>query len=154
MKIISGGQTGVDRAALDAATLLQLNTGGWCPKGGRCEDGAELVEEYGLHETPSMDYAQRTEWNVRDSDATLLLVLRPGLRGGTLKTWRYTVLHNKPTTTFVLGDPKSPPKALLAWVLKYNIYALNVAGPRESKEPGIYKAAKQFLLEALPLCSR
>lgn len=153
MKIISGGQTGVDRAALDAALDLGLDIGGWCPQRGRCEDMIAIhYPPYSLAVTPSSSYAQRTEWNVRDSDATLLLTLQPGLRGGTLKTWRYTVVHGRPVTVYVLGDPKAPPATLQNWVRKHNIYCLNVAGPRESKEPGIYTQAKQFLLEALPPC--
>src|SRR5215470_2473081 len=83
MKIISGGQTGVDRAALDAAITLGLPYGGWCPRGGWAEDCPQppglLVRYPFLRETPSRDPAQRTEWNVRDSDATLVIVDAAGL---------------------------------------------------------------------------
>ena len=71
-KIVSGGQTGVDRAALDVARELSLACGGWCPRGRRAEDGA-IPARYPLVETPRAAYPQRTEWNVRDSDATLVL---------------------------------------------------------------------------------
>ena len=72
MEIVSGGQTGVDRAALDAALALGMRCGGWCPAGRWAEDGP-IDPRYPLRETPSGDPAQRTEWNVRDSDATLIL---------------------------------------------------------------------------------
>ena len=71
-KVVSGGPTGVDRAALDAACALGLALGGWCPRGRRAEDGA-IPAEYPLRETPGEDYAERTEWNVRDASATLVL---------------------------------------------------------------------------------
>ena len=71
-RIVSGGQTGVDRAALDVALELSIPCGGWCPKGRKAEDGA-LPARYPLKETPSEEYAQRTTWNVRDSDGTLIL---------------------------------------------------------------------------------
>jgi len=84
--IISGGQTGVDRGALDAAARLGIAHGGWCPRGRRAEDG-EIPERYRLRETPSRRYAQRTAWNVRDSDATLVLI-EGDLAGGTALTVR------------------------------------------------------------------
>ena len=71
-KIVSGGQTGVDRAALDVALDLSLPCGGWCPKGRKAEDGP-IAAHYPLTETPLDSYPQRTEWNVRDSDGTLVL---------------------------------------------------------------------------------
>mgnify|MGYP006174065873 CR=1 FL=1 len=85
-RIISGGQTGVDRAALDAAMAAQYPVGGWCPQGRRAEDGP-IPRDYPLRETPSAEYAQRTLWNVRDSDATLVLTPGP-ITGGT----RWTVV--------------------------------------------------------------
>ncbi|MCZ6552322.1 MAG: hypothetical protein O7A67_00850, partial [SAR324 cluster bacterium] len=82
-RIVSGGQSGVDRAALDAALATGLPCGGWCPRGRRAEDGP-IHERYHLLETPSRRYAQRTEWNVRDSDGTLLLTRREPSRGTAL----------------------------------------------------------------------
>ena len=83
-KIVSGGQTGVDRAALDVALELGIPCGGWCPRGRRAEDGA-LSARYPLMETPSDDYVQRTTWNIRDSDGTLILT-RGEPTGGTAQT--------------------------------------------------------------------
>ncbi|PSQ85488.1 MAG: molybdenum cofactor carrier, partial [Bacteroidetes bacterium QH_2_63_10] len=83
-KIISGGQTGVDRAALDAALAFNVPVGGWCPKGRRAEDG-QIPDRYPLEETPSEAYEQRTAWNVRDSDGTLIIT-DGSLEGGTALT--------------------------------------------------------------------
>ena len=84
-KIISGGQTGVDRAALDWAMKYGIQHGGWCPAGRRAEDGA-IPERYSLQETPARQYQQRTRWNVRDSDATLIISLSTELTAGSLAT--------------------------------------------------------------------
>lgn len=89
MKIISGGQTGADRAALDFALTLGIPHGGWCPRGRLAEDGP-VPERYILSETPTRAYAVRTEWNVRDSDGTVIFTLGwPPLSGGSLKTWKF-----------------------------------------------------------------
>src|SRR4051794_16307480 len=93
-KIISGGQTGVDRAALDVALELDLPCGGWCPRGRRSEDGA-IPDRYPLSETPSEEYPERTEWNVRDSDGTLILTRGTPDRGTAL-TQRLANRHRKP----------------------------------------------------------
>lgn len=79
-QIVSGGQAGVDRAALDVALQLGMPCGGWCPKDRKAEDGL-IAPCYPLRETPSDDYAQRTEWNVRDSDGTLVLTIGPPTEG-------------------------------------------------------------------------
>jgi hypothetical protein len=83
--IVSGGQTGADRAALDWALARGVECGGWCPKGRKAEDGP-IDPKYRLKETPSAAYLQRTEWNVRDSDGTVLFSIEPTLTGGSLKT--------------------------------------------------------------------
>jgi hypothetical protein len=141
-KIVSGGQTGVDRAALDVALELGLACGGWCPKDRKAEDGP-LAPRYPLTETPSAEYAQRTEWNVRDSDGTLVLT-RGELRGGTAQTVEVAARLGRP---HLVVDLATPPDAVTvqAWSHEHRIETLNVAGPRESNSPGIYAQASQFL---------
>ncbi len=146
-RIVSGGQTGVDRAALDAALALGLPCGGWCPRGRRAEDGL-LDERYPLRETPSADYTQRTEWNVRDSDGTLVLT-RGRASGGTALTLALARRLGRPCLALDLGaDPA--PETLREWVEAQGIAVLNVAGPRESQHPGIQSDARAFLESALP----
>ncbi|MGE0707295.1 MAG: putative molybdenum carrier protein [Planctomycetota bacterium] len=143
-KVVSGGQTGVDRAALDAAAALGLERGGWCPRGRRAEDGA-IATSYPLRETPLADYAQRTEWNVRDSDGTLILVAREPLSGGTLLTRELAIRLGRPVLVVELDGPP-PTENVRAWLADKE--TLNVAGPRESGCPGIWARARAFL-EAL-----
>lgn len=147
MKIISGGQTGVDRAALDVAIELSIAIGGWCTCGRKAEDGT-IPAQYQLKETPSSAYSQRTEWNVRDSDSTLVLTW--GLpSGGTLMTVKCTTKLNRPLIVIdMLSGPS--PQQVGKWLLKNQVEVLNVAGPRESFKPGvIYQAARGFLTEVL-----
>jgi hypothetical protein len=142
LRIVSGGQSGVDRAALDVALERGLPCGGWCPKGRLAEDG-EIDPRYPLAETPSSENAQRTEWNVRDSDGTLILS-SGRLSGGTLLTSRLAGSYGKPCLIVDLaGEPD--PGAVRAWMAKHRIGTLNVAGPRESKRPGVYGRAADFL---------
>ncbi|WP_447972980.1 putative molybdenum carrier protein [Nitrospira sp. Kam-Ns4a] len=141
-KIVSGGQTGVDRAALDAALELGLPCGGWCPKGRRAEDGP-IPLHYPLTETPSDDYAQRTEWNVRDSDGTLVLT-RGAPTEGTAYTIQVAARLKKPCLVVDL-DGEPPEAAVRTWLKAHRLETLNVAGPRESKAPGIYAEAARFL---------
>jgi len=145
LKIVSGGQTGVDRAALDAALGVGLETGGWCPAGRRAEDG-RIPPRYPLDETPGREYAQRTEWNVRDSDATLILA-RGGLSGGTRLTAELAVQYGRP---LLVVDLQSPPERdlVLDWLIKNTVRILNLAGPRESGAAGIQAQAGSWL-EAL-----
>ncbi len=143
-RVFSGGQTGVDRAALDMALELGVPCGGWCPSGRLAEDGP-LKEIYPLKETPSKNYSQRTEWNVRDSDGTLVLH-RGSLSGGTAFTIELAEEKNKPCLVIDLST--SPSQKLLDWVRQHRIRTLNVAGPRESGSPGIYREACSFLLKA------
>src|SRR5262245_26271348 len=111
MKIISGGQSGVDRAALDAAIVLGVAYGGWCPKGGWAEDRPEppgvLAAYPGLTETPLADPAQRTEWNVRDADACLIVVDARGLSAskGTALAHDVAGRYRKPVLVVDLGTP-------------------------------------------------
>ncbi|KPV41271.1 molybdenum cofactor carrier [Thiohalorhabdus denitrificans] len=141
-KVISGGQTGVDRAALDAAMAAGLAVGGWCPTGRRAEDGP-LDARYPLVETPSRDYRQRTRWNVRDADATLVLGWGR-LTGGTALTVGFIREYGRPHRVVPLdGDPDPGP--VRAWLREQEVTTLNVAGPRGDAEGRIYAAARAFL---------
>ncbi len=145
-KIISGGQTGVDRAALDVALALSIDCGGWCPAGRRAEDD-NIDGLYPLQETPSDRYAQRTEWNVRDSEGTLIIT-DGRLTGGTLFTKVCAERLNKPCW---ISETKEPPEVdgFRRWLQTNRIETLNVAGPRESHRPGIYEQAKALLQRLL-----
>ena len=146
VRILSGGQTGVDRAALDTALTLGLACGGWCPRGRRAEDGP-LSARYPLQETPSRSYPERTEWNVRDSDGTLVLH-RGRLRGGTALTLRLARAQGRPALAVDLAAAPSADD-VRTWIARERIRTLNVAGPRESEHPGIQAQAAEFLREAL-----
>lgn len=141
-RIVTGGQTGVDRAALDAALYADIPCGGWCPRGRLAED-APIDKLYPLEETPSSSYAQRTLWNVRDSDATLVLTYGPPA-GGTALTLTYTRQLRKPDLLIDLNLEPSPARAR-AWLEQQRVATLNVAGPRESTVPGVYTKARWFL---------
>ncbi len=144
--IVSGGQTGVDRAALDVALQLGIPCGGWCPKGRRAED-APIPSLYPLRETASSVYRDRTERNVRDSDATLVLTSGPP-RDGTAATIEIAAQHHKPC--LVLDLSQNPGcGAVRAWLQDNGIATLNVAGPRESGVPGIHGRAVDFLRQCL-----
>jgi len=153
MKIVSGGQSGVDRAALDAAIALGVAYGGWCPKGGWAEDFAEppglLVHYPLLKETPSADPAERTRWNVRDSDATLILVDRGGtaVSGGTQLATAVAEELGRPWLALDIAVPDSEAR-LRAWLGTVKPAVLSIGGPRESETPGIYAKAR-VLLEAV-----
>jgi hypothetical protein len=132
----------VDRAALDAAQAYGMEVGGWCPRGRRAEDGP-IPERYPLEETPSDAYEQRTAWNVRDSDGTLIIT-DGRLEGGTRLTMqearrqRRAVLHVRTT------DPV-PVAMIRAWGEEHDVRTLNVAGPRASEVEGIYDEARTIL---------
>ena len=136
-KIVSGGQTGADRAALDWAIARGLPHGGWCPRGRRAEDG-KIARRYRLVETPSESYIQRTEWNVRDSDGTVILSLSRTLTGGSSKTAEIAGQRGKPWLHLPrdasAGDAG---ERLRRFVRQHGIRVLNVAGPRASAEPDI-----------------
>lgn len=144
--IVSGGQTGVDRAALDAAIALGLNQGGWCPRGRLAEDG-RIPPRYQLRETESAEYPVRTERNVTDSDGTLILY-RDRLFGGTELTRRLALKHNKPCCTVDLGQGGDM-RSVRQWIADHSIAVMNVAGPRESSSPGIGHDAHDFLYTVL-----
>lgn len=141
-RIVSGGQTGADRAALDAAILSGLALGGWCPAGRWAEDGP-IPKRYPLRPTPTADPAERTRLNVRDSDGTLILCAGP-LRGGTALTAEHARALGRPCLVVDPGDPEALARAA-AWLGAHGVGTLNVAGPRESEAPGAYAAALRFL---------
>lgn len=154
-KIISGGQTGVDRAALDVAVDLSIVYGGWCPRGGWAEDlphSPGLLAHYEkLQETPDRRSAQRTEWNVRDSDATMILFASQGIgcSAGTVFTQEQAQHYCKPAIALDIGDYSSSDLATL-WLATLPPNAvLNIAGPRESEAPGIYNASRFFISDLL-----
>ena len=147
-KMISGGQTGVDRAALDVGLALGLAVGGWCPKGRRAEDGV-IPARYPLVETPERNYQARTRRNIEDSDGTLILNLGK-LDGGTALTVAHARQIGKPCLIVAL-EAGIEPAAFRDWLEANSITVLNVAGPRESQRPGVYAAAGRGL-EAL-LCT-
>ena len=144
-KIISGGQTGADRAALDWAIVRGIGHGGWCPAGRRTEDG-EIPSIYRLQETASPGYLQRTRRNIVESDATLVVNLG-ALDGGTLRTIQLAGRLAKPLLV-VFPDVESLPAAanrLQIWMSRVQPAVLNIAGPREGKRPGIYAATLALL---------
>lgn len=143
-KVISGGQTGADRAALDAAMAADIPVGGRCPRGRRAEDGG-IPGRYPLVETGSRRYEVRTRINVRAADGTLVLNLGE-LSGGTLLTVTYAQRRHRPCLLVQLDAPDRPsPEDVLCWIGDSGIRVLNVAGPRESKAPGIYPLAYAYL---------
>ncbi|GAB4363837.1 MAG: putative molybdenum carrier protein [Methylohalobius crimeensis] len=149
-RIVSGGQTGADRAALDWALGANIEHGGWCPRGRLAEDGT-IPRRYRLQETPSNDYALRTEWNVRDSDATVMLSLHDAVAGGTELTRKLALAYRKPCL-HVHADMGVQVAAarLRDFVLKHGVNVLNVAGPRASEAPGIEQFVAEVLNTAFP----
>lgn len=144
-KVISGGQTGVDRAGLDAAANAGIPIGGYCPKGRRAEDGI-IPERYPLIEMESPESCYRTEKNVIESDGTL--ILNKGiLSEGTKLTLDYTIKHGKPSLVVQLdAEQILEPANVIRWIKGQDIKILNIAGPRESKQPeGIYAEAFVYM---------
>lgn len=151
LKILSGGQTGVDRAALDAAIEEGIAYGGWCPKDGWAEDMAKapgLRARYPhLQETPRADPRERTEWNVRDADRLLLLVDKAGLAvsQGSQAARDFAVKLGKPHAAIDLDAADAPEQARAFLDAAAPAAKLCIAGPRESEAPGIYAKARAFL---------
>ncbi len=142
--IVSGGQTGVDRAALDVALSLGISCRGWCPNGRTAEDGAIPVI-YPLVETPLRDPSQRTGHNVRDSDATLILSGPRVDSPGTALTAKIAQRYGKP---ILVVDPevRSASSLVRGWLRDHSVEVLNVAGPRESEKAGVYESSCRFLI--------
>ncbi len=145
-KIISGGQTGVDRAALDVALDLGIPCGGWCPKGRRAVDGV-IPRKYPLTECSTAAYRERTALNVRDSDGTLILNQGP-LESGTAYTVEVAKKLSNPYLVVDLGG-RLDLDDIADWIEREGVRVLNVAGPREEKRPGIYDLATARLRELL-----
>lgn len=144
-KLVSGGQTGADRAALDFAIAHGIPHGGWCPRGRLAEDGA-LEGCYELRETPEEQYPQRTEWNVRDADGTVIFSIAPELTGGSKLTAELAADLKKPWLHLSqLRDGLEAVGRLRAFVLANHIRVLNVAGARASNEPSVAR----FVIETL-----
>tara|TARA_Y100001934_G_scaffold244844_1_gene302642 strand:- start:347 stop:826 length:480 start_codon:yes stop_codon:yes gene_type:complete len=143
--IVSGGQTGADRAALDWAIDHKVSHAGWCPAGRLAEDG-RIPEKYQLRETPSSSYPERTRRNVEDSDATLI-VSPQSPEGGTLLTLRHAKEINKPVLVVTLQNEKEAPVLLRSFIRKHKISALNVAGPRISGSNEVEGMVRRLLDE-------
>lgn len=176
VRIVSGGQTGADIGGLIAGSLLGIETGGWAPKGWRTEEGVnpDLVG-FGLREHESPEYPPRTHQNIIDSDATLLFgdLMQPGKHGeswvksaGSALTYELCVnredkpiwvvywrddpgLYDRRVVREKAGDVSHRPEAFATWLIKEKVKVLNVAGNRESGNPGICRAVVAFLREAL-----
>ena len=154
-KVLSGGQTGVDQAALRAAMECGVEVGGWCPPGRGCEDGV-IPPQFPLKETdrdrsqsaPDVPRSQRTEWNVRDSDGTLVILTgnRSGnpVSPGTDWTIECAARYNRPLLICDVSDPEAK-KMVQRWVAAHSISTLNVAGPSEGTAPGIGEHAYALL---------
>ena len=144
--IVSGGQTGVDRACLSWAIRRGLQHGGWCPKGRLAEDG-EIPGRFKLRETPSARLTQRTEWNVRDSEASVIFSQSARLSGGSLKTWEACKKFHKPVLhlaaeTFTVAESAT---LLRRFLSEHSVRSLNAAGPRNSEEAGAGQFARAVL---------
>ena len=151
-RVISGGQTGVDQAALRAARACGISIGGWCPPGRACDDGI-IPPEFPLTETPAdrspdtpdVPRSQRTQWNVRDADATLLLRTSPApFDAGTDWTARFAVQFRKPVLQCDVADADVRDR-IVSWIRAHDVRTLNVAGPSERTSPGIGDAAEALL---------
>jgi Circularly permutated YpsA SLOG family len=144
LKIISGGQTGVDRGALDAALDLGMECGGWCPAGRLAEDG-RIPERYPVRETPTAEYAARTRRNVTESDGTLIIASGE-LSGGTAETLEFCREEGKShlvinTQTVATNDAVA---LIQEFIADNRIEVLNVAGPRASQWPDGYKHSRKI----------
>ncbi len=154
MKIVSGGQTGVDRGALDAALSAGFPCGGWCPEGRLAEDG-RIADRYPVTELAGAGYRQRTRQNVIDSDGTLVITFG-ALAGGTRETARFCERFKKPM--LVLDADAIDPPAVAAqaaeFVKAHSIVVLNVAGPRESTRAGACALSRGIVTALISESSR
>jgi hypothetical protein len=150
-KIISGGQTGADQGALDAAIKLGIPHGGWIPKGRLTENGP-LSKKYHLIEMPTESYPERTKKNIRESDGTLILS-HGRLTGGSEYTRKWTLKYGKPMLHIDLNNMQAPyaTAKIYNWTSDHDIKVLNVAGPRASKDTKIYDATIYILEDVYSL---
>lgn len=151
-KVISGGQTGVDRAALDAAITYGISHGGYCPKGRLAEDGP-ISKNYNLIESRTDKYPERTRLNVHTADATLVIMSSISTGRGTGLTLK--ILEDLKKPYHLVYVEKLPPEvaaaAVAQWLKCQRPTILNVAGPRESSQPGVYQYAHKLLIAAFAL---
>ncbi len=150
LTIVTGGQTGADRAAMDCARALGLTVDGWVPAGRWAEDGRIPDRYTGLKETPGTDPAERTARNVRNSDATVVFSHGP-LHGGSALTVRLAMAHVRPWMHIDLArvPQQEAITQLHDWLTQRFVRRLNVAGPRHSDDPQIYAATRDILLAVL-----
>ena len=147
-KIVSGGQTGVDRAALDWAIAHGVRHGGWCPKGRRAEDGI-IPRRYRLKETRSPAYNVRTRWNVRESDGTLIVSANHLIVGGTKLAAEFAESLKKPLLHLAMTTgARRAARQLDRFITQHRIHVLNIAGPRDSEEPGIQKFVQDVFTQS------
>jgi len=149
MKIVSGGQTGVDRAALDAAIECNVDAGGWCPDGRKAEDG-RIADHYPLIELPNAGYRKRTLKNVQDNDGTVIIYFS-ALSGGTKLTVDFCMRGKKP---YVLIDANQLSESqaaqeIIAFIAEFKIQTLNVAGPRASNQELAYPYTRAVITNFL-----
>lgn len=144
-KVVAGGQSGADQGGLDWAIAHGVRHGGWCPKGRRSEDGP-IDARYVLVETAGSGYLERTEWNVRDSDATLIFTLTERLDGGSKKTAEFADRLGKPWRQI---HPRVHPKYIASFLRQHRVGVLNIAGKRESAAPGIARWVGEMLDQAI-----
>lgn len=151
-KVVSGGQTGVDQAALAMAIEAGIEIGGWCPKGGLDANGVNIRTLYPvLKEASTSIPDERTRLNIEDSDGTLIIVPRiplpPSIVDGTKLTIDYAAEKNKPHLEVSLSDKHDAVDKILSWVDQHDIRVLNIGGPRESSWPGIHRETCELLGE-------
>lgn len=147
-KIISGAQTGVDRAALDVSIALSIPCGGWCPADRSAQDGI-IPAHYPIQPLTSGGLRKRTQWNVRDSDGTLIVSTGP-LTGGSLLTHNLAHMHHKPCFVVDLDSfTSTTTDDVWRWIESSKIETLNIAGPSEATSPGIYERSFSYLQELL-----
>ncbi len=148
-RIVSGGQTGVDRAALDAAIENDVPAGGWCPEGRKAENGI-IPAKYPVKELPGAGYRTRTEKNVTDSDGTLIVYFG-FLSGGTEQTVLFCIKHKKPYLLIDAAEMAEirASERIEKFIEKYKIVVFNVAGPRASGEAKAYGYTKKAINEYL-----
>jgi len=145
-KIISGGQTGVDRAALDVALALGLERGGWCPAGRAADDGP-IDPQYPLIETSEMDHTVRTGYNVRESNASLLIYCGV-LQGGTAYAVEMARHQGKPVMAIDMENPPAPTE-VSEWIHELALTTLHIGGQREASAPGVYTRAYIYIRHCL-----